>query len=244
MKSEDREHAKANFEKRAGDYIEILMDGVKSNMEIIQAVGSLFDSSETVTRQEFRVFVKRFLSRHPGIQALEWIPRVRDSERAAYEEAARREGLAGFQITERQEQGDMARDRQRTEYYPVYYVEPFKGNESAAGFNLASNAVRLKSLEKARDTNALVASGRITLVQETGRQSGILVFMPVYRRGAPRDTTAERRESLTGFAVGVFRIGDMAEHSLLGLDLTDVDLHIYDDSADAESRFLFFSVYL
>ena len=50
------------------------------------------------------------------------------------------------------------------------------------------------------------------LAQETGSQRGFLVFQPLYR-GSPQ-TVDERRAQLTGFAVAVFRIGDLVEASL------------------------------
>ena len=61
----------------------------------------------------------------------------------------------------------MVRAAERDEYFPVYFVEPSKGNEIALGFDLASNAIRKDALEKSRDTGEMVATGRITLVQET-----------------------------------------------------------------------------
>ena len=53
--------------------------------------------------------------------------------------AARTEGFPDFQFTERIAQGKMKRAERRKEYFPVYFVEPYKGNEMALGFDLASN---------------------------------------------------------------------------------------------------------
>ena len=58
----------------------------------------------------------------------------------------------------------------REEYFPVYYVEPRRGNEAAIGYDLASNPTRKQALDQARDSGEMTATGRITLVQETGLQ--------------------------------------------------------------------------
>ena len=80
----------------------------------------------------------------------------------------------------------------REEYFPVYYVEPYQGNEAALGFDLASNPVRLEALNKSRDSGQGVATARITLVQESEDQFGFLVFRPIYRNGFPAETMAVR----------------------------------------------------
>ena len=103
---------------------------------------------------------------------------------------AEKDGLTGFNITEKSKQGIMVPAGLREEYFPVYYVTPLKGNEKALGFDLGSNAVRLAALEKARDSGELVVSGRIKLVQETGNQYGVLAFLPRYRNGVLPDTVA------------------------------------------------------
>ncbi len=92
----------------------------------------------------------------------------------------------------------MVRRAQSDTYFPVYFVEPLEGNEAAVGFDLASNPTRLEALIQARDTGTPVATARITLVQETGRQFGFLIFVPVFGEGLSHDTVEERRRSLEG----------------------------------------------
>ena len=139
-------------------------------------------------------------------------------------------------------QGSMMRAGQRDEYFPVYYVEPLERNERALGFDLASNATRLKALELSRDSGAILATGRITLVQETGKQSGFLVFAPVYGRGLPDHTVEQRRRNLVGFGLAVFRIGDMitrafSEHGFgTAATSTGIEVHVFDESAKVENR--------
>ena len=70
--------------------------------EVLHAIERLFVTSPEVSRTGFTTFVHPFLDRHPGIQALEWIPRVPALDRARWEAAARADGLEAFQFTERQ----------------------------------------------------------------------------------------------------------------------------------------------
>jgi PAS domain S-box-containing protein len=235
------EHAiRDDFKHHRKEQISALKRGIDSNLLIVESLGGLYKASHKVERQEFREFVKPFLLSYPGIQALEWIPRVPDSQRAVYEEGARQDGFPDFQITERQAQGNMVRAAQHEEYFPVYFVEPYEGNELALGFDLASNPTPLEALNRSRETGEMVATARITLVQETGSQFGFLVFLPVYQRGSPTDSIDQRRENLEGFVLGVFRIGDIVEKALTYLESEGIDIYLYDQSAPVAKRLLYF----
>jgi len=227
--------------RAASDRASALRRGLQTNLSFLESLHGFYEASDKVERAQFRQFVDHFLrlARHPAVQALEWIPRVPHSQRARYEEEARREGLPDFQITERKTQGLMTRAADREEYFPVYFVEPHKGNETAVGFDLASNARRLEALRHSRDTGQMVATARITLVQETASQAGFLVFLPVYRKNVPIRSVAERRENLEGFILGVFRIGDMVETALAYLEPQDIDISIFDNAAPVGERFLY-----
>jgi signal transduction histidine kinase len=230
----------AEFERRASAHVTALQRGIERLLEVVESIGGLYAASNNmVARDDFQEFVKAPLSRHAEIQALEWIPRVKDSDRALYEAVARKDGFADFQFTERKFQGQMVRALPRAEYFPVYYVEPLNSNEASVGFDLGSNPARLQALARARDTGEIVASARITLVQETGEQSGILIFRPVYRSGTPDESVQARRQNLRGYAIGVFRIGDMVDEALQDLDVAGLDILLYDDSAPIEERFLY-----
>ncbi|MEE9129323.1 MAG: CHASE domain-containing protein [Phycisphaerales bacterium] len=239
LRNEERQVLAAQFEIAADDRISALARELEDALQGLRFVERFFAGSHKVERDEFRVFVEPYTSQHPGLQALEWIPRVPDAERAAYEEAAKKE-FPDFQITEQGAQGRMIPAKRRPEYFPVYYVEPYAGNESALGFDLGSDPTRLEALTRARDTGHVSATAAITLVQEIADQSGMLVFLPVYRNGAPTDSIQDRRENLEGFALAVFRITDLMETALDYLEPQGIDVHLYDMSPPVGERLLHF----
>jgi len=217
-----------------------LVKELDSNLAVLTSVQALYYSSKKdVSRSEFGYFTSHFLKQHADIQALEWVPRVPGAQRAAYEKAGQREGFPDFQFTERMAQGTMKRAKKRTEYFPVYFVEPYKGNELALGFDLASNPIRLEALKAAIKTGEMFATARITLVQEIENQFGFIVFAPIYRKGALINSEQARWDNLEGFALGVFRIGDIVEKALNYYKPEGVDIFIYDASAPAKDRYLY-----
>jgi PAS domain S-box-containing protein len=221
------------FYSQANAYISAIRQESAKRPQAVRALKAFFDSSETVTRQEFRTFTTILLEANPSIQALEWVPRVVHSERTRYEAKARG-FVSGFHITERREDGVLIPATERAEYLPVYFVEPFTDNELALGFDLASESVRREALQRARDTAGLATSGPVTLVQETGHQLSRVMYLPIYRKGVPLTSVAERRQNLKGFVVGVCRPGELVGQALAHLSGSSIDLWLMDTTTDPQ----------
>ena len=235
----------AEFHRSADNQLIALQHEISAiNLEELTAIQNFYLSSRYVDREEFRQFTHAPLKKHRAIHALEWIPRIRADERQQYESSTRAQGFLDFEIREMRA-GEMVPAEERAEYYPVGYVEPWEKNRKALGFDLASSPPRLETLEKARDTGEMLATERITLVQETGNQAGFLVFLPIYQ-GEP-NTILERRETIKGFALGVFHIEAMLRHAIAKSSIImekdiPTDIHLYDMTDPEAPQDLYISI--
>lgn len=234
----EREIVLENFDHEAVSRIATLREVIGDHILALEALESFYLSSYSVERSEFRTFTQHMLTHFHSLGVLEWIPRVPGSERAAYEAAARGDGLTGFRITELGPDGNLVTAAQRDEYFPVYYMEPYEGNESALGFDLASNSIRREALNAARDTGRVTATSKIKLVQGGGERHGILIILPIYSKDFPLDDIIQRREGLEGFVLGVIWAQELLTESLSLAPQTILDIYLYDDSAPAGERFL------
>lgn len=251
VKKAEQQRVQLEFERHAAILDRTLTHSLDRYLDVLHAIAGFYDASANVVgRAGFRTFAARFFASHPGLQALEWIPRVRDDERDAYVQAARRDAgredqpyvrdlLQAFTITELRSQDVMVSADRRAEYFPAFYIEPMVGNVAALGFDLASNPTRLAALNAARDTGQLVASARTTLLQESERQYGFLVFAPIYRAGLRPSSVEERRRTLDGFALAVFRVDDIVDAALQGIRRAGIGLRIEDESAGVDTRLLY-----
>ena len=213
----------------------ILKGRLELNERVLAGIVAWYQAAGgRVDRAGFRAFVEPILRDYTFIKALEWIPGVSRARRPSFEARARADGLDSFTFRVREEQGRMVPSPEREQYFPVFFVEPLQGNEAALGFDLASSPKRLRSLEAARDQGRPVATGGITLVQEKQRQAGILIFSPAYL--GPAATMEERRQSLAGFALGVYRVGDMMTAILENSRPQGLHLTLYDGRPGASSR--------
>ncbi len=239
LQSTENQRVQSEVYRYAPPYSSAIQQGIDLNTGVVDSIGWFFTGSPYQDRNDFQAFTQTIMATHRDIQALEWIPLVRNSERVAYEQKAQADGFPGFNLTERTGNGSLQVVGSRDVYFPVYYVEPLAGNEAALGYDLASNAIHREALEKARDTGATVATAPVTLVQEKGRQKGFLIFKAVYRKGAILDSIDERRANLLGFALGVFRAGDMIESTIQYLPQGDFDINIEDSGAPKSEGLLF-----
>jgi CHASE1-domain containing sensor protein len=139
----------AEFERNAEHFGAAIDRELTENLEVLHSLAAFYNAHGDVDRRHFQGFTQAAVARHASIQALEWIPRVRDSERADYKRAAVQDGLDSFEFTERDGE-TLVTAATRDEYYPVYFVEPLRANEAAVGFDLASNPARLEAPERAR----------------------------------------------------------------------------------------------
>lgn len=239
VRDTESERARLEFERRIDIMAQALKKTVESKIDILSSIVSFFETSDDVTRTDFHNFVTPIFQRHPGLHGLSWNAVVPRSERHAYEEAAWRDGLAGFRITQQDGHGGLEPAGDRSEHVVVYYIEPQEGNEQALGYDLVSDPTRREILEGARDTGEARATPPIRLVQEAGEQSGFLVFVPIYEKRAPRGTVEERRRNLDSFVSGVFRAGDLVEEAMLGFESEGIDYRVTDMSSPPGAEELF-----
>ncbi len=209
-----------------------------SYLDNVSSLKAFYDASAFVDRKAFYRFTQPLLSQTNSIQALEWIPRVSFSEKQHYVSLAKADGFDSFAFTEKTQQNTLVPVQKRDTYYPVLYVEPYQGNKKALGFDLGSNLARRKTLIAARDSGQARATQRITLVQETGQQMGILVVYPVYKKGELPEILQQRRAQLKGFVLSVMRVGNILQSTFANVDRKGFELSLFDRSADEDKQFL------
>lgn len=230
------------FAQASDDMAASIKRRIEENLGAIRAVGAFYSAvAGDVDRSEFQAFVQPLLSSNPSIRAFQWAPRVKNTERAAFETHAGRE-MRGFEIRERTAQGQLIRARERDEYFPVWYVEPLKETEFALGIDHAAYPPRRAALERARDTGQITASEHAHLPPDNTNGQGLVkaAFQPIYRKGAPVETVEQRRENLLGFVAGVFRVSDTVKESLAYLGDRGVDVYVYERSADGADDLVYF----
>ena len=152
------------------------------------------------TPEEFRQYAE-YLTHHGAVRAWAWIPAVPAAERESFEEAARAAGMEGFTIWQRDAAGHRIPAAGRDVFYPVFRVMPEEPHRGVIGFDLGSEPLRRKAIERAMSTGFVTATDPVTLVEVTESQKGMLVFRPVFRDTQPRQPL--------GLALAVLGLGNL-----------------------------------
>jgi diguanylate cyclase (GGDEF)-like protein len=199
---ETRQHSEAlRAAHQAGALAALSVGQLSSASAFYQAEGHF-------NRHEFKVIADSLLQ--PGaLTATAFIGSVPAARRASFERAH------GYPILERGPLGNLRRARDRSHYFPIIYIAA-KGLtvQPPIGYDVGSDELRGSYLLKARDSGRPAATPAMRL--PVGG-TGINVFRPVYRDGAPLRTVAQRRAALTGFAGGAFLVPDLTKAATTAL---------------------------
>ena len=159
-----------------------IVDKVRTGLEeqevFLEQLERSFSTPRTPSVADFHHLVEKLLQRFPLIQAVEWAPRIDSMQRETFV-AAQQSDMPGFEIREADAAGHLRRAGERSEYYPVAYIEPLRGNEEALGFDLAFDLDRKAAVEAATRSGRLAATVPIHLIQEWAEKLGILLVFPV-----------------------------------------------------------------
>jgi PAS domain S-box-containing protein len=190
--------------------------------------------SMDVRREDFHLFFEslQLAEKFPGIQGLALVKIVPRPLMEQHVAEVRAEGFPNYHIHPASE---------RELYSSIIQIEPFSGlNLRAHGFDMLTNPVRREAMERARDTGQAAASGKVKLIQENGQQeqSGLVMYLPVYRRNTPVSTLEERRANIIGWVGAPFRMNDLMA-GLGGERSSDIVLSIYDGDAVTEDALLY-----
>lgn len=235
----EQERIRDAFRDRSASIGDALKASARRHLEVLASIRDFHAASPSFTWPDFQAFVSGPLARYSGVHAVSWNPRIAEAEREEHEKGLRRDGYPDAGIMEHDAQGRLVPAPWRSEYVFVRYVEPYRRNRHALGYNVASEPTRRAALDQARDFGKPVATARIELVQDAHREPSVLVYLPVYRPGSAADTVEQRRASLLGYVTGVFRLPDLVGSSVRKVSQAGLRVLLQDASAPAERRLLY-----
>jgi len=218
------------FSKRAQLLQAAVTDKLLLPQEDLTALSSFLEASGEMTRRQFRLLAGPMLTRHQLVYAFEWLPVVRESERALYEEEARNAGLTNYRFWEIAD-GKPRAAGHRDSYVPIHYMEP--PSALALGFDIAADPLRWATAQTARDSGRIAASRPFGLIEDAGKPDALPVvamYAPVYKGGDPA-SDAGRRALLTGFGMAVFRVAPVVAQAAADVDASGLGLVLRDPEA-------------
>ncbi len=214
LRAAEFSRAQAEFTAETDRWRALIQEQLTYTVEGLRSVSAFLDSSEEVTRAEFKSFTSTILAAHPEIVSIEWIPRVGALERVQFEEQAHAEGLADYRVKDVGESGSFIDAPDRSEHYPIYYIEPFQASRELLGLDYAGRPLRSEGMHRARDTGELVAVTGFRMFEKPTEVDPLntAMFLPRYSSESSPTTTDERRANNVGFVVAIVKISAVLEN--------------------------------
>lgn len=138
-------------------------------------VARYIEMNPDITCEDYDYYMVPLLEQNVGpLHAVGYVENVLHADRSSYESSSCYDVRDFF--TQSTPDGLVLRDN-FSEYYPILKITPLESNEGAILFDLASNSVRLETINKMKMTGEPAATGRITLVQTL--DYGLLLMWPI-----------------------------------------------------------------
>jgi len=239
--------ANTYVEKRSADRFDFVIQDatdriVKRMLEYEQVLRSGISFFQThrgeVNRNEWHQYVEGLLidKYYPGIQGIGFSLIILPEDLQKHIASIRAEGFKDYRVYP---------DHPRDLYTAIVYLEPFDWrNQRAFGYDMYSNPMRRKAMDRARDSGDTAISGKVILVQETDKdiQAGFLMYLPFYDTSLPTSTVKEKRRAIRGYVYSPFRVKDLL-NGILGTSLPSVQFSLYDGNEEHNKELLLYSSY-
>ena len=237
-KKDNDKKVKNELKNKATDLRDKIQSRLNAYMQFSRTSSAFFHSSDTITRDDWKVFVEGSkISKHlEGFQGVAYIKHVPDYFLQKHINRVKEELKYNYSVFPKKE---------FKVYTPIVFIEPFVGrNLGAVGFNISSNSSMKRAIEKARDSNLVILTDKVTLIQEgsDNLQPGIVMYSPIYKKNTFLQTIENRRKFITGWAAISLRMNDLMDGVISNIDTelsSRINLKIYDSDKTIEENLLF-----
>ena len=203
--------------------VQVQLDTLAS---VTHAASALLAANPEINLVEFRAFIAELQLRSdtPVSKASASRRALRGLNSGAFLRAASLDGVANLRVRP---------EGPRPEYFPAVLLDPpDTDNAAMIGFDLGSEDAQRDALDRARDSNAPAITPLLDANALVGRAHRELVlYIPVYRRGAAVSSIEERRRALVGFVFSRLRPDIMFSDSIAAAAPPSLDIAIHDNTA-------------
>ena len=198
----EQDRISAEFQHRSDNIIRVLSSGVDGYANLVESYGNqtaVFTHRMRTTslshflgiREEWegskpsiRQSIDDARKHYPGIRVMGWATRVPREQIAPFEHVAETLVTPEYDLKELGSDRVFVPLRDRQEYVPVFYAEPFEDASILLGYDLASSNKIGAALTASLERDGVTASEPIRMIREITGQLGLFIVTPVYQNAA------------------------------------------------------------
>lgn len=240
LQHKEATHVYVEFGQASQNRIIALKKVLEIDSLVINAVGSFYNGSNYVERDEFSTFVSPLLQNNSSVMFMLWVPRVNNQQISEYVNEAESDGLPNYKITPAKN-NDLEETERSEDHYPVLYAEAKESVANLLGLDLALIPACWKTMRQACDTGNLIASPDI-IPEIASKGSSVYLFLPIYHKDkkiSSHSTVEDRRNGLQGFIVTALLFDGIAEESFKTMVPAGIDMYVFDGVKPGESKLVY-----
>ena len=217
---------------------DLLTDRITSYEEILRGGSALFETSASVSAQDWHAFISNFniQSRYPGIRSFGYVPLVNGADAEQFSAAIRSTSDANFTIYPAAKFTTVA---------PVTYIEPGSDtNRATLGFDLYSDAARKNAMGIASQKNQAALTGKVQPHPGSALPPTptVLLFFPIYKKDCTAAIDSRPDCTTTGFVYAGFRVNELITGILANAPEFKDTFTIYDGTETTNTNLLYQSI--
>lgn len=237
-----RSSVRDTFSKEAEQAIKTTEQSIGGRLQVysnIMVGGSgLFMASDSVTRQEWEDFITAFnvQEQYPGVQGFGYGEHVMPASLDSHVQAVRATDIPEYSVIPK---------TNSEPYAPVLYISPFSSQRRPIlGFDMMSEPARRKALLRARDTGQMSVTGKVTLAQTkdggaTNKEPGLIIYLPVYTKNMPIETTEQRQQAIQGYIYAALRLNELLKGIFGDEGNSQLGLQVYNGQDKNEDELMY-----
>ena len=214
VRIEEDTRIRAGLETQAARLAKDIEKRLDEGMRPISVLGLYLETAIVRSPERFNALATKVESLGIPVGRMNWVPRVLDEKRVAFEAEARAAGLTDYRIVKLTPDGKFVPADREPEYFPIRLETTSLGFPGAIGYDVVSDDIRRAIAELARDLGEPVA-GRPRLNQvELQRTPAYTIYWPLYRSRFVPASIAERRRLLSGYVTAAVRLDALLNYAM------------------------------
>jgi PAS domain S-box-containing protein len=236
----DQETARLRFQILANANLAVFENQLQGYFLEADSLKQYFTYSDFVSRAEFAGFTATSLRAFPAIEAVMWVPRVAEAQRAAFEAETREHGFVIHDHRPGVPHQDIPLPRgARPVYHPILYLEPATERGFSLGYALdATPAVRALFERAAQADRAVFGASRLDIGDGHAVAHGF-ILRQVQTTSSYADPRSRGAAAHTGFVVLRVNLEAALKAATEHLQAQDLRIAIFDDSQGGGRRAMF-----
>lgn len=225
----NREAQEREFLRTAAAMTAALDRSVELALRDVTAAQALFYKVD-LDRREFSTFAAALLRQNRQLDSIAWQPQVAAMEKSRFESWASKEVDPRFYLHDLVTRGNLVPPSQRTDAFPILFLESEYETDNLIGLDAASDPVRYEAIIAAELSGNPVATPPVELITHEPDNRGFVVYVPIYKGAYLRDPKEKNAKRVRGVVAAAFHTTRLMGTALTPFASQPVEVWIADST--------------